>query len=75
MAGSFGYEVGHYELSRALADRVLLPAVTRAAQSSEIEVVAPGFSCRSQIKDFHGQAPRHPLEWLASRLESPATST
>jgi len=75
MAGSFGYEVGHYELSRALADRVLLPAVTRAAQSSEIEVVAPGFSCRSQIKDFHGQAPRHPLEWLASRLESPSTST
>ncbi|MEX2582329.1 MAG: FAD-binding and (Fe-S)-binding domain-containing protein, partial [Gemmatimonadota bacterium] len=49
MAGSFGYEEGHYEVSKAAGERVLFPAVRQAEDDL---VVAPGFSCRSQIKDF-----------------------
>ncbi|MDR0787085.1 MAG: FAD-binding oxidoreductase [Gemmatimonadota bacterium] len=61
MAGSFGYEEGHYEVSRAAGERVLFPAV-RAAEDL---VVAPGFSCRSQIKDFcDGRRAIHTAELL-----------
>ncbi|MGE5272516.1 MAG: (Fe-S)-binding protein, partial [Verrucomicrobiota bacterium] len=47
MAGAWGYERAHYEVSRACAERVLLPAVRGAAAGTPI--VASGFSCRSQI--------------------------
>jgi Fe-S oxidoreductase len=61
MAGSFGYEEGHYEVSQAVGERVLFPAV-RAADDL---VVAPGFSCRSQIKDFcEGRKAIHTAELL-----------
>jgi FAD/FMN-containing dehydrogenase/Fe-S oxidoreductase len=50
MAGSFGYEEGHYEVSQACGERVLFPAV-RAAGGEDL-VVASGFSCRHQIADF-----------------------
>lgn len=50
MAGSFGYEEGHYEVSKAAGERVLFPAVRAAAE--EEYVVASGFSCRHQIADF-----------------------
>jgi FAD/FMN-containing dehydrogenase/Fe-S oxidoreductase len=50
MAGSFGYEQGHYEVSQACGERVLFPAVRGAAPDDL--VVAPGFSCRHQIADF-----------------------
>ncbi len=50
MAGSFGYEQGHYEVSKAAGERVLVPAVRNAGE--EALVVAPGFSCRHQIADF-----------------------
>ncbi|HEX5724151.1 MAG TPA: hypothetical protein VFX98_01725, partial [Longimicrobiaceae bacterium] len=64
MAGSFGYERGHYEVSRACGERVLFPAV-RAAAAEEL-VVAPGFSCRHQIADFcDGRPTLHPSELLA----------
>jgi FAD/FMN-containing dehydrogenase/Fe-S oxidoreductase len=64
MAGSFGYEEGHYEVSRACGERVLFPAV-RNANAGDI-VVAPGFSCRTQIKDFcGGRRAIHPAELLA----------
>lgn len=65
MAGSFGYERGHYDVSKALAERVLLPAV-RAAQGATL--AAPGFSCRGQVHDLAGVVARHPLEILADRL-------
>ena len=52
MAGSFGYEEGHYEVSKACGERVLFPAVRGSA--AEDLVVAPGFSCRHQIADFCG---------------------
>ena len=50
MAGSFGYEEGHYDVSRACGERVLFPAVRGSAPADY--VVAPGFSCRHQIADF-----------------------
>ena len=64
MAGSFGYEEGHYEVSRACGERVLFLAV-RGAGEAEL-VVAPGFSCRTQIGDFcDGRKAIHTAELLA----------
>ena len=65
MAGSFGYELGHYELSAALANRVLLPAL---ADDPTARLVAPGFSCRSQVHGLAGVTALHPIEVLAERL-------
>lgn len=63
MAGSFGYEEGHYEVSKAAGERVLFPALR---ESPDDIVVAPGFSCRSQIKDFcDGRRAIHLAELLA----------
>ena len=50
MAGSFGYEKEHYEVSRAAGERRLFPAIR--AQDSDTVIVAPGFSCRQQIAHF-----------------------
>jgi FAD/FMN-containing dehydrogenase/Fe-S oxidoreductase len=70
MAGSFGYEQGHYELSRASGERVLFPAVREAADGDL--VVAPGFSCRSQIADFcSGRRAIHTAELLAMAAPEP----
>ncbi|HEX6038557.1 FAD-binding and (Fe-S)-binding domain-containing protein [Longimicrobium sp.] len=64
MAGSFGYEQGHYEVSRAAGERVLFPAVRAAGE--EALVVAPGFSCRHQIADFcDNRRSLHTAELLA----------
>jgi Fe-S oxidoreductase len=49
MAGSFGYEESHYELSKKMAERVLIPSIL---SKPEAMVIANGFSCRHQIKDF-----------------------
>ncbi|HEY2155755.1 MAG TPA: FAD-linked oxidase C-terminal domain-containing protein, partial [Isosphaeraceae bacterium] len=65
MAGSFGYELGHYDVSTALANRVLLPA---AAADPGAMLVAPGFSCRSQVHGLSGSTPRHPIEVIAEAL-------
>jgi Fe-S oxidoreductase len=63
MAGSFGFEAGKYEVSMAIGERVLLPAV-RAAPSRRV-VVASGFSCREQIEQGTGRATLHSAELLA----------
>jgi FAD/FMN-containing dehydrogenase/Fe-S oxidoreductase len=64
MAGSFGYEKAHYEVSRACGERVLFPAVR--AMGVEDLVVAPGYSCRGQIADFcDGREALHTAELLA----------
>jgi len=68
MSGVFGYEAGHYELSVAMGEHVLLPAV-RAASPGTV-VLATGTSCRSQIRDLSGRTPLHPLEFLAGRLRA-----
>jgi Fe-S oxidoreductase len=63
MAGSFGYEKGHYEVSKAAGERVLFPAVR---EDENALIVAPGYSCRSQIADFcDGRAALHTAELLA----------
>jgi Fe-S oxidoreductase len=63
MAGSFGYE--HYEMSMAIGQRVLFPAVRSAPDA---QIVAPGFSCRHQIHHGTGRQAKHPLELLAENL-------
>ncbi len=61
MAGSFGYEAEHYEISQAMGERQLLPAV-RAAEDAII--VASGVSCRQQIVHATGRRALHPVEVL-----------
>ncbi|MBW8323855.1 MAG: FAD-binding protein [Prolixibacteraceae bacterium] len=62
MAGSFGYEKEHYELSMQIGELDLFPAV-RNANSGEI-IAAPGTSCRNHIKDGTGRNVFHPVELL-----------
>ncbi len=66
MAGSFGYEKEHYELSMKVGELVLFPAV-READKDEI-LVAPGTSCRHQIGDGTGRQALHPVEVLYGAL-------
>jgi len=66
MAGSFGYEKEHFELSMKVGELVLLPAVRNAAQ--ETIIAAPGTSCRHQVKDGTGRIAKHPVEILYEAL-------
>jgi FAD/FMN-containing dehydrogenase/Fe-S oxidoreductase len=69
MAGSFGYEAEHYEVSRLVGERRLFPAVRDAG--AEGVIVAPGFSCRLQIAHFTGQPSQHPAAFLRAHLAGP----
>jgi FAD/FMN-containing dehydrogenase/Fe-S oxidoreductase len=60
MAGSFGYEKEHYEISRKIGESVLFPAVK--AMKAGTTLVANGFSCRHQIQHFTGVKPKHWVE-------------
>ncbi len=64
MAGSFGYEVEHYSMSRAIG-QVLFDQLSNSPGE---HVVAPGVSCRTQIEDGHGATPSHPIEAVARAL-------
>jgi Fe-S oxidoreductase len=66
MAGSFGYEKEHYDLSVSIAGLELLPAL---ASEPDALIVAPGTSCRHQIKDLAGRRAFHPMEVLANQME------
>jgi len=66
MAGSFGFEREHYDISIALGNRRLAPAVKAAA--AETEIVAPGISCRQQIQHLAGRRAKHPAEVLHESL-------
>jgi FAD/FMN-containing dehydrogenase/Fe-S oxidoreductase len=68
MAGSFGFEKEHYDLSLTIGNRRLAPAVKAA--STEVEIVAPGISCRQQIEHLTGKKAKHPAELLWERLSS-----
>ncbi|HPF52957.1 MAG TPA: FAD-linked oxidase C-terminal domain-containing protein, partial [Draconibacterium sp.] len=59
MAGSFGYEKEHYELSMKIGEMVLFPAVRKAEETTIVS--APGTSCRHQIKDGTGRKALHPV--------------
>jgi FAD/FMN-containing dehydrogenase/Fe-S oxidoreductase len=65
MAGSFGYEKEHFDVSLQMAERRLLPAVREASEATVL--VAPGTSCRHQIRDATGRKVYHPVE-LAARV-------
>ncbi len=69
LAGNFGFERGHYEVSRACAERVLLPAV-RSADRRDV-IVADGFSCRTQIEqgDSGGRRAVHLAELLRGAVD------
>lgn len=67
MAGSFGYEREHEEISKKIAELVLFPAVRRA--SSETVLAATGTSCRCQIKDGTGKEVFHPIEILEKSVK------
>jgi Fe-S oxidoreductase len=67
MAGAFGYEKEHFELSCRIGEMVLFPDV-RAASDKTI-VVAPGTSCRHHIKDGTGRKALHPAEVLWNAVE------
>jgi len=62
MAGSFGFEKEHYELSTKIGSRRLAPAVKAAGD--EVEIVAPGISCRQQIQHLAGRTAQHPAELM-----------
>jgi Fe-S oxidoreductase len=66
MAGSFGFEAEHYEISRAMGALRLFPAVGAARPETEIAVT--GVSCRQQIGHFTHRRPRHAIELLADAL-------
>ncbi|WP_290052664.1 FAD-binding and (Fe-S)-binding domain-containing protein [Amycolatopsis solani] len=66
LAGNFGFERGHYDVSKAVAEDRMLPAI-RAA-SEETVVVSDGFSCRTQIEQESGRRPVHLAELLRRAL-------
>jgi len=66
MAGSFGYEKEHYELSMKVGELVLFPEVRKTPV--ETLIAAPGTSCRHQIKDGTGRKAYHPIEIMWEAL-------
>jgi Fe-S oxidoreductase len=67
MAGSFGYEKEHYDLSLQIGELSLFPAVRAAAP--EVIIAAPGVSCRHQIAHATGRETKHPIEVVAEAVE------
>jgi Fe-S oxidoreductase len=66
MAGSFGYEKEHYDLSMKIGELVLLPTVRN--QPADVIIAAPGTSCRHQVKDGTGKKALHTVEVLYDAL-------
>ena len=66
LAGNFGVERGHYDVSVAVAETALLPAVRKAGEKAT--VLADGFSCRTQLDQLTAIPGTHLAELLASRL-------
>lgn len=66
LAGNFGVERGHYDVSVAVARTALLPAVEAASQDALL--LADGFSCRTQLADLAGRESMHIAQFLASGL-------
>ena len=67
MAGAFGFEAEHYDISRAMGAHRLFPAL-EAPQASDKQVAVTGMSCRQQISHFTSRRPRHVAEYLAAAL-------
>ncbi len=69
MAGAFGYEARHYDVSIRMGEASLLPAVRNAA--AQTLIVADGFSCRHQIRDGTRRRPLHVAQVLERALDPP----
>ena len=69
MAGSFGFEAEHYELSMSIGELRLFPAIR--AEALETIIAATGVSCRQQIEHGTGRPARHPLEVIRQVLTCP----
>jgi Fe-S oxidoreductase len=67
MAGSFGFEREHYDLSLTIGNRRLAPAVRSAG--ADVEICAPGISCRQQIDHLAGRKAKHPAELMWEGLK------
>jgi Fe-S oxidoreductase len=67
LAGNFGFEKGHFEVSRACAEDQLLPSLRAAPE--EALVLADGYSCRTQLAQLAGVRGRHLAEVLAQALD------
>jgi FAD/FMN-containing dehydrogenase/Fe-S oxidoreductase len=67
MAGSFGYEQEHYDISMKIGELVLFPTVRK--QPDNVIIAAPGTSCRHQIKDGTGRKAYHPVEIIWNALK------
>lgn len=66
MAGAFGYEKKHYEISLKIGDQRLFPAIH--AVPVDQRIVANGFSCRHQIEHATGRQAKHAIEILAEAV-------
>ncbi|MBE0639003.1 MAG: FAD-binding protein [Bacteroidales bacterium] len=73
MAGSFGYEAEHYDVSMQVGELVLFPAIRKTPE--EVIIAAPGTSCRHQIKDGTGRKAFHPIEIMYDALISDSQKT
>ena len=71
LAGNFGMEKGHYEISAKIAGDGIL---SLAAADPERAVLADGFSCRTQVADLAGLPARHLVQVLADALDKPEDS-
>jgi FAD/FMN-containing dehydrogenase/Fe-S oxidoreductase len=67
MAGSFGYESEHYDISMKIGELVLFPAVRKVPE--DVIIAATGTSCRHQIKDGTGRKAYHPVEIIFNALK------
>jgi Fe-S oxidoreductase len=70
LAGSWGFEAEHYDLSVKIGERRLLPAVRDAGESTL--VIADGFSCKTQVEQLAGRRPLHTAEVIAMALDRAA---
>jgi Fe-S oxidoreductase len=76
LAGNFGVERGHYDVSVKVAETALLPAVRSAVGEGghDATILADGFSCRTQLDQLAGIPGAHLAELLASRLQPDAAA-
>ena len=66
MAGSFGYESEHYDISKRIAEDRLIPAINNSAADTVIAV--SGVSCHHQIEDFSNRKVKHIAQVLANQM-------
>ena len=66
MAGAFGYEKEHYDVSMAIGNQRLFPQINDLDR--EVQIIANGMSCRQQVIHGSGRHPKHIVEILAEAL-------